>query len=106
MEVRMSGQDQTHTGGYDNRPEKDVVSDVLSDEDKRVLRNWRDSLTLQDPRYHSKGILQVAQRAMSDEEFRTRLLNDTQALLRELQPKALPPGVTLMFLENTRNALV
>ena len=85
----------------------DVISKLLNDEDQRVLRHWRESLTLQDIRYGGKGLLLLAHWAMVDSEFRSRLVNDTDAFLRELQLKLndLPEGVTLTFLENTKSTL-
>jgi hypothetical protein len=89
------------------RPIKPLSNDALNEEDNRILGHWRDSLSVQDPRYHSKGLLQLATHAMIDEEFRSRLVNDTEALFRELQPKLeeLPEGVALRFFDNTNDTL-
>jgi hypothetical protein len=83
------------------------IRDVLSEDDRNMLRLWRDGLSVVDPRYHMKGVLQLANHAMVDEQFRTRLVNDTDALLREVEPKLepVPEGVTLRFFANTPDTL-
>lgn len=83
-----------------------MASNNLSDEDTRVLRLWRENLVLQDPRYRSKGLLAIAAMAVADEHFRSRLVNDTEALLSELPSTLdLPEGVALKFFDNTQNTL-
>jgi hypothetical protein len=77
-----------------------------NEEDERVLRDWRESLILQDPRYKSKVLLKFAALAMVDEQFRSRLVNDTEGVLGELRSRAdLPEGVTVKFYENTPGTL-
>jgi hypothetical protein len=86
---------------------RDIVSDVLNEDDKRVLRYWRESLTPLDPRYRLKSLLTLAHQAMIDEAFRSRLISETQAVLGEFQPHLidLPKGVKLAFFENTKDTL-
>jgi len=95
------GDDQT------GRAPNGVSGDKLSAEEKRLLEVWRDSLTLLDPRYHSKGLLQLAYNAMIDEKLRARLVNDTEAVLKELRAKldAMPAGVSVRFHENSKDTL-
>jgi hypothetical protein len=73
----------------------------------RLLVHWYESLALQDVRYYSKAVIELAHHAMVDEKFRRRLVDDTQTVLRELQDKLgdLPRDVTLKFLENTKDTL-
>lgn len=95
------------TGGDGEGPRSDSFSDALSDDDKNVLRHWHDSLGVLDSRYGEKGVLQLAHQAMLDEQFRSRLVGDTEALLGELQSKLdpLPEGVKLRFFANTPDTL-
>jgi hypothetical protein len=103
--------DQGVTGQPEEKPgresaERMVWGGVLSEEDERLLHLWRESLVLQDPRYKSKVLLKFAAITMADEEFRSRLVNDTEAVLHEFQSKVdWPEGLTLRFLENTQDTL-
>jgi hypothetical protein len=80
---------------------------MFNEEDGRALVRWYEGLALQDVRYNSKALLEIAHRAMLDEEFRRRLLDDTQAVLLEIQKKLgdFPKGFTLKFLENTKETV-
>lgn len=76
------------------------IGENLSDDDQNVLRLWRESLSLLDMRYHGKALLMLVARAMADDEFRSRLVNDTDAVLSEFEP-GLPDGLQARFLDNT-----
>jgi hypothetical protein len=78
----------------------DVIGSDLSEDDRKVLRLWRESLTLLDGRYHDKVLLKLVARAMVDDEFRSRLVNDTDAVMGELEP-GLPDGMDVRFFANT-----
>lgn len=98
------------TGQSEDRGQGEVwhsADELLKDDgDWRVLRLWRESLVVQDPRYNSKILLKLVALAMADEQFRSRLINDTEGVLRDLHVNSdLPEGVTLRFLENTQNTL-
>ena len=103
--------DQGGTGRPEENPGQTPVwhtaGELLNnEEDEQVLRTWRENLVLQDPRYKSKVLLKFAALAMVDEQFRSRLLNDTEAVLGELRSKAdLPEGVTVRFFDNTPGTL-
>jgi hypothetical protein len=79
----------------------------LNDDDQRLLMLWRDNLSLQDPRYHGKGLAHLAYESMVDDDFRHRLVSDSQSVLADLAGKLeeLPDGVTLRFFENTSDTL-
>ena len=81
--------------------------DSLNDDDRRVLVTWRENLTLQDPRYGSKGLFALAAYSMANDEVRSRLLNDLGGVLEEAPALAaeLPEDVTLRFFENTSDTL-
>jgi hypothetical protein len=73
---------------------------------KVLLRMWKESLVMQDTRYRAKALLRLAALSMVSEEYRTRLVNDTQAVLNEMRLlDDLPMGVTLRFHENTAETL-
>jgi hypothetical protein len=104
-----TGQSGEDPGQFPKRVVQDVLR-TLDADDEQILRLWFESLALQDPRYDSKGIGGLAQLAMADEEFRSRLVNDTESLLEELDSKVhirahLPEGVTLKFFDNTADTL-
>ena len=80
------------------------IGDHLSEDDQNALRLWRESLSLLDMRYHSKVLLKLVARAMADDEFRSRLVNDTDAVLAELEP-GLSDGTDIRFLENSPTML-
>ena len=70
------------------------------------MRSWRENLIVMDSRYKSKVLLKFAVLAMVDEQFRYRLVNDTEAVLGELRSQAdLPEGVTVKFFDNTPGTL-
>jgi hypothetical protein len=79
---------------------KDVIGSDLGEDDRSALRLWRESLALLDERYHDKALLKLVARAMVDDEFRSRLVDDTDAVLGELELK-LPNGMRVRFLANT-----
>jgi hypothetical protein len=85
---------------------------LKDEEDRSVLRLWRESLSLLDPRYESKVLLKLVALAMTDEQIRSRLIYDTESFLGELQTERqsnfdlqLPEVTTLRFLENTQDTL-
>ncbi|MBF6333123.1 hypothetical protein [Nocardia transvalensis] len=78
----------------------------LSDDERRILRLWRENLFIQDARYESKVLLKLAMLSMADERFRARLLAEPDSVLRELPADTdLPENVTIRFLENTPTEL-
>jgi hypothetical protein len=79
---------------------KVAIGSDLSEDDRSALRLWRESLTMLDGRYHDKVLLKLVARAMVDNEFRSRLVNDTDAVLGELELKLLD-GMDVRFLANT-----
>ena len=78
----------------------DVIGSDLSEDDRNVLRLWRESLTLLDGRYHDKVLLKLVVRAMVDDDFRARIVDDTDAIVAELEP-GLPDGMHVKFFANT-----
>ncbi len=75
-------------------------------EAKLLLRLWKESLVMQDTRYRAKALLRLAALAMTSEEYRARLVGDTQAVLSEMRLlDDLPEGVTLKFYDNTSDTL-
>jgi hypothetical protein len=81
---------------------------LKDDEDRDLLRLWRENLTLQDQRYDSKVLLKLVVLAMTDEQTRSRLINDTEDFLREVRSNVdldLPEGTSLRFFENTQDTL-
>ena len=72
----------------------------LSEEDQQALRIWREHNTILDPRYHEIALLALVARAISDGEFRDRLVNDTDALLDECDMTP-PEGMEVRFFDNT-----
>ena len=85
---------------------------LKDEEDRSVLRLWRESLSLLDPRYESKGLLKLVALAMVDEQIRSRLINDSEGVLRELQTERqsnvdleLSEVTNLWFLENSQDTL-
>jgi hypothetical protein len=86
----------------------DLGGDLLNDDDRRLILDWRESLTLQDPRYEDKGVLALAVLAMVNEDVRYRLLNDDlEGVLGDAPAirAQLPEGVTLKFVENSDDTL-
>jgi hypothetical protein len=77
-----------------------------TDDERRVLSLWKEGLVSQDPRYENKGLLLLAALAMTNPEFRSRLINDSESVLNELASNySLPSGVKLKFYENTPETL-
>lgn len=74
---------------------------TLNEDDVRVLRLWRDSLVLMDPRMEDKGLLKVAARSMLDDEYRAQLVSGAEidGIVRTLD------GTELRFVENTPDVL-
>ena len=86
----------------------DLGGDMLNDDDRRLILDWRESLTLQDPRYEGKGLLALAVLSMVNEDVRYRLVHDDlEGVLRQAPAirAQLPEGVTLRFFENTDETL-
>ena len=55
-----------------------------------------------DYRSHGKAVAWLTHRALGDDEFRTRLIEDTPSTLAELPDDlTLPEGITYRFLGNT-----
>ena len=85
---------------------KTVTGDELSAGDESIWRLWLQGVAMADPRSHSKAIAWLARLAMTDEAFRTKLINDPKTALKELPSDLSPPeGMTLRFLENTQDTL-
>ncbi|MFD8686319.1 hypothetical protein [Streptomyces sp. NPDC059651] len=80
---------------------------AINGDDVRGLRHWYTSLTFQDPRFEDgKGLLKLAALTMVHDDLRSRLVHDTESVLREFRTKLpLPEGVTLRFWENTSDTL-
>jgi hypothetical protein len=78
----------------------DEIGAHLSEEDQRALRLWRENVSILDPRYHGKWLLMLVARAVQDEEFRDRLVNDTEAILSECGVD-FPDGIEVRFFDNT-----
>jgi hypothetical protein len=75
---------------------------VLSDEDQKALNIWRDGIVIQDQRLESKGVLKLAAMSMVDEDFRSRLVNDPESVLKDLRAElGIPESVTLRFFDIT-----
>jgi hypothetical protein len=69
--------------------QEDVIGADLSEDDRNVLRLW-----------HDKVLLALVARSMVDDAFRARLVDDTDAVLAEIEP-GLPAGLDVTFLANT-----
>jgi hypothetical protein len=83
-----------------------MADEPLNAEDEGVFRLWQQGLLMNDPRYYNEALVALARQAMIDDEFRDKLVNDTETVLGELPSKfTLPEGVTLTFLENTQDTL-
>jgi hypothetical protein len=83
------------------------AGNAINADDERGLRNWYTSLVFQDPRFeNSKGLLKLAALSMVHDDLRSRLVHDTESVLREFRTKLpLPEGVTLRFWEHTTDTL-
>jgi hypothetical protein len=72
------------------------------------LTRWRDALIVESGhRGEHKGILKLVVLAMTDLEFRTRLINETDAVIAEFQALgwSYPENVKLNFYENSANTM-
>jgi hypothetical protein len=69
--------------------EQDVIGADMSDDDQRILRLWRESLSLLDTRYEDKRLVRIAARAMVDDELRAKLVERDYAVAEE--PSAAGP---------------
>lgn len=79
---------------------------TLNDDDKDLLREWRTSLVLQDHRYESKALMALAALAMADPDLRSRLIDDTAAVLTDIgEDIDLPDGYEFRFHENSANVV-
>jgi hypothetical protein len=80
----------------------------LNAEDIGGLQRWRDALILQNGhRGEHKGILKLVVKAMTDREFRTRLVNDTDAVIAAFKAQGwnYPENVQLNFYENSPDTM-
>jgi hypothetical protein len=76
--------------------------DQLSAEDKRLLSLLRLMAQLVDPRYELKSIRLLVARAFVDQEFRSRLTEDTEAILSQLRGHSdCPENLRVHFVENS-----
>lgn len=96
----------TETAGAEH-PADAEPRDWLNAEDLGVLRRWREALILQDPRLENKGILKLVVLAMTSDEFRNRLVNDTEAVVADFVARGLPlpEDLTLKFYDNSRDTV-
>ncbi|MBO2446634.1 hypothetical protein J4573_05995 [Actinomadura barringtoniae] len=79
---------------------------VLSDEDQKALRVWRDALVVQDQRLENKGVLKLAAMSMVDEDFRSRLVNDPESVLKDVRAQmGIPESVALRFFDITMDTV-
>jgi hypothetical protein len=78
----------------------------MNTEDQDVLRRWREFQIIHDTRLESKGLLELGALAMTNREFRSRLISDPDSTLRKFQEEflPLPQNLSLTFLENSRSA--
>ncbi len=87
--------------------EQGVIGADMSDDDQRILRLWRESLSLPDPRYEDKRLVRIAARAMVDNELRAKLVERDLAAAEE--PSAAvgtePYPVEVRFYLNTPETL-
>jgi hypothetical protein len=79
---------------------EDLIGGDLTEEDRSVLRLWRETMMVMDGRYHDKELLKVVARSMSDGAFRSRLIADTAAAMGEFESR-LPSETTIHFHVNT-----
>jgi hypothetical protein len=56
----------------------DQIDARLAEEDRNILRNWRDSLITLDPRYHDKRLASAVARSLVNEDFRRELVEATK----------------------------
>jgi hypothetical protein len=70
----------------DDAAAHEVLGGHMSDDDQRILRLWRESLSLLDPRYEDKRLLRIAARAMVDDAFRERFADDDGAPADDAAP--------------------
>ncbi|MGI5208401.1 hypothetical protein ACQEU6_43405 [Spirillospora sp. CA-108201] len=101
-----SDNDQSQTIQQNAAP-RPTSGNAINQDDANVLREWYQSLVLQDPRYDSKDLFKLAARAMGDDEIRWRLIHDAETVLNEDEAAYgdLPEGVTLRFWDNTADTL-
>ncbi|MFF0476445.1 hypothetical protein [Streptomyces sp. NPDC004284] len=98
--------DQGGAGSRDSRPANYSSGNAMNKDDVFMLRHLQQGLIVQDARYENKGLFKLIAVAMADDEFRWRLVNDTQNVLNEFQSRLdLPNGVTVRFWENTDQTL-
>jgi hypothetical protein len=80
----------------------------LNAEDIGGLRRWREALVVQSGhRGEHKGILKLVALAMTNQEFRNRLVNDTDAVIEEFKAKGwtYPENVKLNFYQNSQDTM-
>lgn len=80
--------------------------DQLSEEDKQLLILVRTMGQVLDPRYEMKGIYVLVGRALVDAAFRSRVLEDADAVLAEVRGYLeLPANTHVRCVENTADSL-
>lgn len=84
--------------------QEDLIGSDLSEDDRNVLRMWRESLSLLDARYDDKALLKLVARSMVDDQFRSRLVGDTDAVLAEVG-LGLADTMHVAFFANTPTTL-
>jgi hypothetical protein len=84
--------------------EENVIGADLSDDDRNVLHLWRESLSLLDERYDDKVLVRLVAQSMVDDELRSRLVDDTDAVLNELRLR-LAYSMKVRFFSNTPTTL-
>ncbi|GGR01800.1 hypothetical protein [Kitasatospora griseola] len=86
------------------RNKEDLIGSDMSVVDQNVLRTWRESLVILDPRYQDKRLLKAAARSMVDEEYRSSLLRNTEAGVHGDEPGS-PEENKVRFFSNTPRTL-
>jgi hypothetical protein len=77
----------------------------MTEDDERIFRIWLESSVLQDPRYQSDGLVQLARASMTDDELRQELIDDTVAVIERVRSKIDLPEAELKFFDNTPETL-
>jgi hypothetical protein len=98
------------TGDSSDQPVEEAAGPRtwLNAEDMGGLARWRDALIVESGhRGEHKGILKLVVLAMTDLEFRSRLINETDAVITEFQALgwSYPENVQLNFYENSANTM-
>ncbi|MFI1377239.1 hypothetical protein ACH4UY_35220 [Streptomyces longwoodensis] len=94
------------TGETANPYPADFIESKLSKAGQNALRIWHESLTLLDPRYRDKDFLKAAALSMVDEEYRAKLIRDSEAVAgRPGAHSASPGAIEVKFHANTDTTL-